>query len=560
NIWQSRNCRMALSTIIETMEQLQDQFSPYTHSSERVKLVSTIVLAAQLHRYNPMSHSLAIRKIKRDAEGQPYSQELNRMLTIGEEQNRLRMQLRDTMATSGNPSAAAQLSQEMENLTQEYNAILTAVQKKYPDSVAPRIPAPIHPASIMQNLSNDEAVILWAVEEDYRSQAIVITREWIQAVALPTNYTDIEQLVNEARKTLDQPDTRSAMDIRPFAMDSAYQLYQKVFEPLQPYLKGKKKLYLLPDGPLAKLPFQVLPTRLPDQAITSPLDFMRYRSVSWLGDDYLMNYQPSLNNLYEQLTTTVEKKTDNSERLAYAGFGNPVMPQTEPDDKGSNLLIAARDNLKDIRQRLQSSFNFMGDSTLENLSRLPPLPKTEQQLRSIGQILGDDDYIYVGKSATLDQLQQLPLSRFQTLVFATHGLMAGKNLPEPGLVMTPVDGDYSTAILDSSTIAGLELDADRVILSACNTAELGRDNGLASLSTAFFQAGARSLVVSHWSTEQSATTDLMVKLFQQLEQSPEQGLTVALRQAARDMRDNDKNMLLAHPMFWAPFVAIGRDL
>ena len=559
NIWQSKNCRMALYTIIATMERLQGQFSPYDQPNERVRLDSMIVLAAQLQQFNPQAHSLAIRKIKRDAANQPYRNELNRMLAIGERQRRLQAQMRQLL-TSDQPDNQAnviKLSQEFESLAQEYSTIQATIVQKYPNAPAPQIPSPVHPYAVMQNLGPDEAVIMWLVEE-YESLAVIITRDSVQTVKLAISLDDMEQRINQVRTTLDQPGIRSAMDIRPFAIGPAYQLYQGAFEPLQPYLKGKNKLYLLPDGPLAKLPFQILPMQLPKKAISSPLDFVRYRSVPWLGNEYLMSYQPSLSNLHTQLTSS-QTAANKSKRLAYAGFGNPIMQEVETIGSWDTALTEAGEHLQDMRQKFQTSFSFMGDSTQESLSRLAPLPKTEQQLRRIGQILGEDNYIYVGKSATLAQLEQLPLSRFETLVFATHGLMAGESTPEPGLVMTPVNGDYSTAILDSSTIAGLKLDADRVILSACNTGELGDDNGLASLSTAFFYAGARSLLVSHWSTEQSATTALMVKLFAELKKTPEQGLTAALRQAAHDMRDHDKNLFHAHPMFWAPFVAIGQD-
>ena len=559
SIWQSKNCRMALYTIIATMERLQGQFSAFDQPNERVHLDSMVVLAAQLQQFNPQAHSLAISKIKRDAANHPYHNELNRMLAIGERQRRLQAQIRQLLASDqpDNQAMVIKLSQEFEGLTLEYSAIQEDIVKKYPNAAAPQIPSPVHPYAIMKNLGQNEAAIMWLVEE-YESLAVIITRDRVQTVKLAISLEDMEQRIKQVRGTLDQPDIRSAMDIRPFAMEPAYQLYQDVFEPLQPYLRGKNKLYLLPDGPLAKLPFQILPTRLTEKAIASPLDFMRYRSVPWLGNEYLMSYQPSLNNLHTQLTST-QTAADKSKRLAYVGFGNPMMQPVETIGSWDTALTEAGEHLQDMRQKLQTSFSFMGDSTQESLSRLAPLPKTEQQLRRIGQILDEDDYIYVGKSATLAQLEKLPLSRFETLVFATHGLMAGKNISEPGLVMTPVNGDYSTAILNSSTIAGLKLDADRVILSACNTGELGDDNGLASLSTAFFYAGARSLLVSHWSTEQSATTALMVKLFAELKKTPEQGITAALRQAAHDMRDHDKNLFHAHPMFWAPFVAIGQD-
>ncbi|WP_157673713.1 CHAT domain-containing protein [Endozoicomonas ascidiicola] len=559
NIWQSRNCRMALYTIMDAMEKFQHLFPVESHPAERAKLDSINVLAAQLHRYSPMAHSLAIRKLKRDTQTLPYGSMINRLLSIGEEQHRLRVQLRDSMTTQGQSAQADELAKAIERLTEEHQLLLIKVQKQYPNAVIPTLPAPAHPASIMENLADDEAAILWAVD-DYGSKAIVITKQRVQSVALPIDLADMDKLVNDIRLTLDQPDIRSPIDIRPFAMEPAFQLYKEVFAPLIPLLKDKQRLYLLPDGPLSKLPFQVLPMALPEKPVNSALDFINYRTVAWLGDQFQMNYQPSLNNLYDQLIAQKSGKTSaSSHPLAYAGFGNPVMPNNEESAIVDQLFSSTSNRINKVRQSLQSSFNFMGDSALENLSRLAPLPKTEQQLHAIGEILGEDDYIYTGRAATLQQLEQLPLEKFETLVFATHGLTAGKDMPEPGLVMTPNGNDFTSAILDSSTIAGLNLNADRVVLSACNTAELGQDNGLASLSTAFFQAGAKSLLVSHWSTEQSATTELMVSVFQHIKQYPEQGLTPALRHAAQTMRDHDKNSFHAHPMFWAPFVAIGQD-
>ncbi|WP_211828721.1 CHAT domain-containing tetratricopeptide repeat protein [Kistimonas asteriae] len=556
NVWQSNNCRMALYTILWTMEMLQDQVDD---PADQDLLDSIVVLAAQIHQYGPLAHSLVMRKLKNDSVNQPYHDDFNRIVAIGERQTRLRAQLRHLLAEGfgDNQSKVENVSQEIENLALEYDRLIASIPEKYPNATPPQIPLPVSPLSLQQHLDRDDAIIIWLVE-DYDALAVVITRDEVQTVPLSVSLDEIEQRVTETRASLDQPGLRSAMDIRPFAMEPAYQLYQDTFKPLQPYLKGKKNLYLLPDGPLAKLPLQILPTQLPEKAISSPLDFVRYRSVSWLGNEYLMSYQPSLSNLHTQLTSP-KATSDKSKRLAYAGFGNPKMQPVKTMETWDNAFTEAGEHLQDMRQQFHASFSFMGNSTQESLSRLAPLPKTEQQLRRIGQILGEDDYIYVGKSATLAQLEQLPLSRFETLVFATHGLMAGESTPEPGLVMTPVNGDYSTAILDSSTIAGLKLDADRVILSACNTGELGEENGLASLSTAFFYAGARSLLVSHWSTEQSATTALIVKLFAELQLSPEQGLSASLQRAAHDMRDHDKNLFHAHPMFWAPFVAIGQD-
>ncbi|GAA4649610.1 hypothetical protein GCM10023116_18850 [Kistimonas scapharcae] len=184
------------------MAQLQDQFSIFYHPSERVKLVSTLVLAAQLQQFNPSSHALALRKIKRDAASQPYRYELSRMLAIGERQRRLQAQMRQLLASDlpDNQAMVNTLSHEFESLAQEYGTIQETVVKKYPDAPAPQIPSPVHPYAVMQSLGKNEAVIMWLAEE-YELFAVVITTNDVQAVKLDISRDDIEQRVQQIRLT-----------------------------------------------------------------------------------------------------------------------------------------------------------------------------------------------------------------------------------------------------------------------------------------------------------------------------------------------------------------------
>ena len=141
------------------------------------------------------------------------------------------------------------------------------------------------------------------------------------------------------------------------------------------------------------------------------------------------------------------------------------------------------------------------------------LPETADELKAIAATLkAGTASLHLGESATETRVKSLDLSRSRNLAFATHGLMAGelKGFAEPALVLTPPEegSELDDGLLTASEIAQLKLNADWVILSACNTAAADGTpgaEGLSGLAKAFFYAGARSLLVSHWAVSSEAT-------------------------------------------------------
>src|SRR5580692_7939131 len=156
-------------------------------------------------------------------------------------------------------------------------------------------------------------------------------------------------------------------------------------------------------------------------------------------------------------------------------------------------------------------------------------------------------------------------SRARVVHFATHGLIAGelKGLAEPALVLTPpADGTEASALeqddglLTASEVAALKLNADWVVLSGCNTAAgEGNAEALSGLARAFFYAGARALLVSHWPVNSAAAVKLTTRAFTALEQHPDIGRAEALRRAM--LATIAEGGQQAHPSYWAPFVVVG---
>ena len=115
-------------------------------------------------------------------------------------------------------------------------------------------------------------------------------------------------------------------------------------------------------------------------------------------------------------------------------------------------------------------------------------------------------------------------------------------------------------MLTASEVALLKLDADWVILSACNTAsgdgKPGAE-GLSGLARSFFYAGARSLLVSHWPVETNSAVELTTGIFEEMKTNPEIGRAEALRRSRIRLINNQTHPEYAHPYFWAPFVVVG---
>jgi CHAT domain-containing protein len=202
------------------------------------------------------------------------------------------------------------------------------------------------------------------------------------------------------------------------------------------------------------------------------------------------------------------------------------------------------------------------------LRRLMPLPETADELCAVAQDFGVDAAtdVYLGAKATEATIKRLSrdgaLARFRIVHFATHGAIAGElaGTTEPGLILTPPEkattGD--DGYLSASEIAALKLDADWVILSACNTAagETSGAEALSGLARAFFYAGARSLLVSHWRVASQSTVKLITKAIAELRSDASIGRAEALRRAIHAMIA-DGETYEAHPAFWAPFVLVG---
>ena len=203
-----------------------------------------------------------------------------------------------------------------------------------------------------------------------------------------------------------------------------------------------------------------------------------------------------------------------------------------------------------------------GIADVEAIRQAASLPETADELRALAKTLSAaPSSVHLANSATETRAKEMDLSRYRVLAFATHGVMAGeiKGIAEPGLILTPPEKGtvQDDGYLSASEVAQLKLNADWVLLSACNTAapdDAPGAEGLSGLAKGFFYAGARSLLVSNWYVVSDATVLITTEMLKNYADNPKLGKAEALRQSMQKMRADPK---YSHPLFWAPFMVVG---
>ena len=206
--------------------------------------------------------------------------------------------------------------------------------------------------------------------------------------------------------------------------------------------------------------------------------------------------------------------------------------------------------------------------TLADIKAQVPLPETADELWAVAEGVKADAArdIRLGSQATEREVKRLSasgeLATYRMVHFATHGAVAGEltGTHEPGLILTPPEtaSEADDGYLSASEVAALKLDADWVVLSACNTAAGGATNAeaLSGLGRAFIYAGARSLLVSHWAVDSDATVKLITGAVREMSRDPKVGRSEAMRRSMLALIDKGAKEE-AHPAFWAPFVVVG---
>jgi CHAT domain-containing protein len=215
---------------------------------------------------------------------------------------------------------------------------------------------------------------------------------------------------------------------------------------------------------------------------------------------------------------------------------------------------------------LAKVFTPRGLADPATIRALPPLPEAGEELRTLARMLGADGStaLMLRDKATESAVKSGWLAGTRYVAFATHAGVAGEigGMVEPSLVLTPPAAATAEddGLLTASEAAQLALDADLVLLSACNTAAPDGTPGapgLSGLAKAFIYAGSRALLVSHWQVDSEAARRLTTRMFSELAIDPAAGPSEALRRSMVGLVGDRSRDYFAHPAAWAPFVIVG---
>jgi CHAT domain-containing protein/Tfp pilus assembly protein PilF len=438
-----------------------------------------------------------------------------------------------------NASTEDQIRKRINEIQSERDKLQDLFNQRFPDYVTLSKPQPLTVEQTQALITDDEAVI--TIDLDKKSYVWVITKDGAEWKELSVSAEDVSKEVEALRAGLNPEYPR------PFDRNLAYRLYRQVLGPIEKIISQKRRLSFVFDGALTSLRPQVLIT-------SDPADS---KSIDWLTRKYAITVLPST----ASLKILREGTSTSASTRPMIGFGNPVFDRTLRQ-------TASKPKVSSLDRSLPAFYRGVIADTKLLAEALPPLPETADELLAVGKELGaKTSDIKLGETATVTNVKHTPLDNFRIVYFATHALVAGevekfaKVKAEPALVLSipekPTEED--DGLLRASEVARLKLNADFVVLSACNTAAGDKPSAeaLSGLARAFFYAGAKSLVVSHWEVDSEATVALMMGLFDALKNNPHLSHAEALRLSMLKMIDDPRKPEWAQPKFWAPFIVVG---
>lgn len=472
------------------------------------------------------------------------------------------------------------LTQRRAALRTDVDTIEAKIAKDFPQYFDMTRPKALDIAAVQKLLNPDEAMVVILVSDD-ASYTWAVTREgstWSRseamkqdALAAKVNTLRASMEVDGARGSGRQPPPTAATAAvtaqgKAFDRKLAHELYKELLAPVEGVLKGKQVLLTNVSGPLTSLPLALLVTEAPQGSDTDPA---AVATSPWLIDKYALAELPSVSALQSLRCLLIEKVTDahpgcavragssayakvRSSGITLAAYGAPTLAGAYTPETGRSVTPGLAGQM--YKGKLADP---------EKLRALAYLPQAKAELESLQKSFGTQSTVVIGDAATeaaVKASKAVAGARF--VVFSTHGLLAtevGDNA-EPGLVFTPPKQatELDDGLLTMSEVTQLKIPADVVVLSACNTAAGdGKDaGGLSGLARSFFQAGTRSLLVSHWAVSDAATSLLMQQTFGNIQKGDVVGRARALQAAMKTVRNEGTGQFVS-PKYWAAFTLVG---
>ena len=560
--------------------------------SERQGLYAEIFDAYQLQHGSAIQKTMALTAAKLRSN----NKEMNDVVSDLQSLERLRDADRAQLASeTSRPEEQRskiiedKLNSELKQKIEKITALRAEIQGKFPEYVDLVKPKPVKLNELQSFMEKDEAVAIFLLgEQDGLLQ--LVTRSGMSLVEIPKGIDDIAQTIKSLRLAFEIQNGT----VHEFNLKKSNELYKQLFSKVQDTLNQTKHLIIVPIGPLLSFPFSIL--------VTQPVEGTDYAKADWLINHMAISYAPSLRSFYDKRSSVQLKKAAKP----FIGFGNPLLGKSQSTQVNTVInqpapmkTIAKKKSASSVTTSVASAASTKTGKTVaaettativneedelppafafetcrsngpiprELLMAMPSLPETSQELSNVAKLMSGKNQptLFLGADATETQVRNQALVDYRVIYFATHGLLPGelRCQSEPAIVMTPPPigkknlTKFEDGLLEASEISEFKLNADLVVLSACNTAggngKLGGES-LSGLTEAFFFAGAQSLLVSHWSVPSKATMQLMDQLFANLGPEMSNGTAMSLQKAQMKLSSTAET---AHPVFWGAFVLIG---
>jgi CHAT domain-containing protein/Tfp pilus assembly protein PilF len=345
--------------------------------------------------------------------------------------------------------------------------------------------------------------------------------------------------------------------------DPASQLYQYLIMPFHSMLSGKD-LLVIPDAALLTIPFEVLmppgtsetksnPVEASNSEPQSPKELLSvWKQLPYLVRSHSISYAYSATLLYQSWKMAQEKRgkvTSGSPHRGFIGFA-PVF-----DEYDSFLAKVEAEKWAMSAKRFNVPPHLK--AILSDHTYYPPLEGTEREIEAIQKLFTRyhlPAQSYLREQANELHFNTLDLAHYQYIHFATHGVVDEEIPSHSYIVLGAFPDSTSDNLLTSSEMYGLELDAELVVLSACQTGKgkLRAGEGIIGLTRGLLYAGARNLLVSQWNVNDASTAELMTKFYAKILAGQSN------RQALREAKLELLSSKFACPYFWAAFVLVGR--
>lgn len=481
---------------------------------QAAQLTETPVLTAAISR-------LAAR-VQADEPG--VAQIVREQQDIEEEQGRIRDDLLTEMGRKPEERDAgreAALRGQLRGLIQAGEDKALALQDRFPRYARLIGRQPVDAAQASRLMKPGEALYLLAMAGD-RGYGFLLHQGRVQVHRVPLGRAALASRVEALRAGL----RVEGGHVAPFDLAAAHALYRDLFGPL---LEGAdsaaiQRLLVVPTGALASLPLEVL--------VTTPAPQGDYAGAAWLMRRFAIAGLPSVRSLADLRGAPAPSRS-----TSFFGLGDPSFA-----GRGTVRAVSPEDSCAERR-------NARGV-----VAGLPALPETGGEIRELARGVGGASKLVFGAQATKASLRAPELGRADVIAFATHALLPYELFcdGEPALALSPGNAADDDGLLRASEVSALRLDATLVILSACNTAGGdGRFGGesLSGLVRAFFFAGSRNVLSTHWPVATQPTVTLTTGMMKQRGDLPG-----ALRAAKLAMVEQPAT---AHPFYWGAFSLIG---